>query len=67
VTLDVVESCNFIEAPSEVLALLPPELQAMLPALSDDPQMTSYRQNLATLTRVNRFGRVIGRWPRYAP
>jgi len=47
--LELVESCNFVDAPSEVLELLPAELHAMLPALADDPQMTSYRQNLATL------------------
>ncbi|HWL43662.1 MAG TPA: hypothetical protein VNQ73_12010 [Ilumatobacter sp.] len=47
--MELVESCNFVDAPSEVLELLPAELHAMLPALADDPQMTSYRQNLATL------------------
>lgn len=49
VALELVDSCNFLDAPGEVLELLPAELHAMLPTLADDPQMTSYRQNLAII------------------
>lgn len=44
-----VESCNFTEAPAEVLDLLPPPLRDALVAFGDDPQMVSYRQNLVRL------------------
>jgi O-methyltransferase involved in polyketide biosynthesis len=49
VDLTVVDSFTFVDAPRELLDLLPPALRDMLPALADDPQMTSYRQNLVTL------------------
>lgn len=45
---DVVEQCTFLDAPPEVLELLPADMLAMLPALADDPQMNAYRQQLAT-------------------
>jgi O-methyltransferase involved in polyketide biosynthesis len=49
VDLTVQESFTFVDAPTEILDLLPPALRDMLPALANDPQMTSYRQNLITL------------------
>jgi hypothetical protein len=49
--VDVAERFTFIEAPAEVIALLPDALREMLPAVADDPQMRSYHQNLVTLPR----------------
>jgi O-methyltransferase involved in polyketide biosynthesis len=51
VDLTVLDSYSFVDAPTDILDLLPPELRAMLPALADDPQMTAYRQNLMTVGR----------------
>jgi O-methyltransferase involved in polyketide biosynthesis len=47
--VEPIESCNFTEAPAEVLGLLPPPLREALTAAADDPQMLSYRQNLVRL------------------
>lgn len=55
-TVDVQESFSFIDAPEELLALLPDGFREMVPALADDPQMTSYRQNLITLGAVTPSG-----------
>jgi O-methyltransferase involved in polyketide biosynthesis len=49
VGLTVLDSFNFVDAPSEILDLLPPALRDALPALADDPQMKAYRQNLVTV------------------
>jgi O-methyltransferase involved in polyketide biosynthesis len=49
VDLDVQERYTFVDAPAELLELLPPALREMLPAVADDPQMTSYHQNLVTI------------------
>jgi O-methyltransferase involved in polyketide biosynthesis len=49
VGLTVLDSCTFVDAPPELIDLLPPALREMLPALADDPQMRSYRQNLVHL------------------
>ena len=50
VRVDVVERFTFVDAPPELIALLPESLRGMLPLLADDPQMRSYHQNLLTLT-----------------
>jgi O-methyltransferase involved in polyketide biosynthesis len=50
VTVDVVERYPFAGAPAELVALLPDDLRALLPALADDPQMGAYQQNLFTVT-----------------
>lgn len=44
--LRLLESDTFTEGPAEVLAVLPPDMLAMLPVLADLPQVNSYRQNL---------------------
>ncbi len=44
--LRLLESLTFTDGPAEVLALLPPELTEAIPSFVDDPQNTSYRQNL---------------------
>jgi O-methyltransferase involved in polyketide biosynthesis len=49
VDVEVVERFTFVDAPTELQALLPEGLREMLPALADDPQMRSYHQNLLTL------------------
>lgn len=49
VDVGVVERFTFVDAPAELVALLPEALREMLPLLADDPQMTSYHQNLLTL------------------
>lgn len=42
----LVESCTFPDAPAEVLALAPPPVLELLPALREDPQVNAYRQNV---------------------
>lgn len=54
VTIETLESCTFVDAPAEVLALLPPPLRPMLTANAQDPQMLSYRQNLVRLGATSR-------------
>lgn len=49
VDLDVQERYTFVDAPAELLDLLPAPLREMLPAVADDPQMTSYHQNLVMI------------------
>jgi O-methyltransferase involved in polyketide biosynthesis len=49
VDLTVLDGFTFVDAPPEILDLLPPVNREMLPALADDPQMTAYRQSLVTL------------------
>jgi O-methyltransferase involved in polyketide biosynthesis len=49
VPVEVVERCTFLDAPEEILDLLPRELRDMLPAFADDPQMNSYHQNLVVV------------------
>jgi O-methyltransferase involved in polyketide biosynthesis len=49
VELDVQERYTFVEAPSELLDLLPAPMRNMLPVVADDPQMSSYHQNLVTV------------------
>lgn len=50
VDVEVVERFTFVDAPTELQALLPDGLREMLPAVADDPQMRNYHQNLLTLT-----------------
>lgn len=49
VDLTVLDSVTFVDAPSEILDLMPPANREMLPTVANDPQMTAYRQNLVTL------------------
>jgi hypothetical protein len=51
--IEPIESCTFVEAPTEVLDLLPPPLRDMLGAVADDPQMLAYRQNIVRLGRTS--------------
>jgi len=47
--LELLERYTFLDAPTEVLDLLPPPLREMLPTFRDDPQMNTYHQNLAVV------------------
>ncbi|MGE3620917.1 MAG: class I SAM-dependent methyltransferase [Acidimicrobiia bacterium] len=52
VQVAVDERFTFAGAPAELVALLPDQLRQALPLLADDPQMSSYHQNLLTLSPV---------------
>ena len=49
VDLAVLDGFTFVDAPPDILDLLPAANREMLPALADNPQMTAYRQNLVSL------------------
>jgi O-methyltransferase involved in polyketide biosynthesis len=49
IELELLERYTFVDAPSELLNLLPAPNREMLPTLADDPQMASYHQNLVTI------------------
>ncbi len=49
IKVEVQASFAFVDAPPELLELLTEEFRAFVPALAEDPQTLSYRQNLVTL------------------
>jgi O-methyltransferase involved in polyketide biosynthesis len=47
--LHVLDSCTFPEAPRELVSLLPPDVQELIPQMANLPRATNYWQNLARL------------------
>lgn len=56
VDVDVIERFTLIDAPAELIALLPDAFRQMLPDVADDPLSTNYHQNLLTLNPTPKRG-----------